>query len=190
MAVRRQELEPSSAPLAVTVTPMRRRHLRSVTRIEQLTSGRPWSLGLFMGELAMPETREYVVARVGTQVVGYAGMMLVVDEGHVTTISVDPAWHRRGIGTRMLLQLARRGIARGVRQMTLEVRVGNVGAQAMYRAFGFAPAGVRKAYYVENNEDALVMWAHDVDLSSYVERLDALDAAVPGTTRIEGFETR
>jgi ribosomal-protein-alanine N-acetyltransferase len=190
MAVRRQELMDGRFPLDVVLTPMRRRHLRSVSRIEQITSGRPWSLGLFMGELGMPDSREYLVARVGHQVVGYAGMMLVVDEGHITTISVDPVWQRHGIGTRMLLQLARRGIDRGVRQLTLEVRVGNVGAQAMYRAFGFAPAGVRKAYYVENNEDALVMWSHDVDLPSYRDRLDAIAASVSGSTSIEGFEIR
>jgi ribosomal-protein-alanine N-acetyltransferase len=190
MAVRRQELTPAPSPLHVVITPMRRRHLRSVSRIEQTTSGRPWSLGLFMGELAMPESREYLVARVGSQVVGYAGMMLVVDEGHITTISVDPAWQRRGIGRRMLLQLARRGIERGVRQLTLEVRVGNTGAQALYQAFGFAPAGVRKAYYVENSEDALVMWSHDVDLPAYRERLAAIDAELLGSTTIEGFEVR
>jgi ribosomal-protein-alanine N-acetyltransferase len=190
MAVRRQELVSTPSPLDVVITPMRRRHLRSVSRIEQVTSGRPWSLGLFMGELAMPESREYLVARVGNQVVGYAGMMLVVDEGHITTISVDPAWQRRGIARRMLLQLARRGVERGARQLTLEVRVGNVGAQSLYRAFGFAPAGVRKAYYVENNEDALVMWAHDVDLASYADRLEALGEAVLGSTVIEGFEVR
>ena len=190
MAVRRQELIGTKAPLEVVITPMRRRHLRSVSRIEQVTSGRPWSLGLFMGELSLPESREYLVARLGHQVVGYAGMMLVVDEGHVTTIAVDPAWQRNGIGTRMLLQLARRGIARGARQLTLEVRVGNTGAQAMYRSFGFAPAGIRKAYYVENNEDALIMWAHDIDLPSYRDRLDAIDASVPGSTSIEGFDIR
>ena len=190
MAVRRQELQATRPPVEVVLTPMRRRHLRAVSRIEQATSGRPWSLGLFIGELAMPDSREYLVARVGHQVVGYAGMMLVVDEGHITTIAVDPMWQRRGIGRRLLLQLARRGIARGVRQLTLEVRVGNTGAQAMYRAFGFAPAGVRKAYYVENKEDALVMWAHDVDLPSYAQRLDELAAPVADTTIIEGFEIR
>lgn len=187
MAVRSQRLDP--AELDVTITPMRRRHLRSVVRIEQATSGRPWSLGLFMGELAMPATREYLVARVGAQVVGFAGMMVVIDDGHVTTISVDPEWQGLGIGTRLLLQLARRGIERGVRQITLEVRVGNDRAQSLYRAFGFAPAGIRKGYYVENTEDALVMWAHDVDLPPYADRLEVLAANVAGATRLEGFES-
>ena len=95
-------------------------------------------------------------------VVGYAGLMMVADDGHVTTVAVDPAWHRRGIGTRMLLELARRAPGRGVEQLTLEVRMSNAGAQELYRRFGFAPAGVRRGYYVDNGEDALVMWAHDI----------------------------
>lgn len=188
MAVRRQELDP--ADLDVVLSPMRRRHLRTVVRIEQLTSGRPWSLGLFMGELALPASREYLVARVDHHVVGFAGMMVVVDDGHVTTISVDPEWQGLGIGTRLLAQLARRGLERGVRQITLEVRMSNTRAQALYRSFGFAPAGIRKGYYAENKEDALVMWAHDVDLAAYGDRLDRIDAGLAGITRVEGFEGR
>ena len=100
-------------------------------------------------------------------VVGYGGLMVSGDDGHITTLAVDPAWHRRKLASRLLLALAREGIARGVASLTLEVRVGNVAAQELYRQFGFAPAGIRKNYYVETNEDALVMWAHDVDTADY-----------------------
>jgi [ribosomal protein S18]-alanine N-acetyltransferase len=186
MATRLQSIEP--ADLAVTVTPMRRRHLRAVLRIEQQVYPRPWSAGLFMGELALRSSRLYLVARVGPTVVGYAGMMLVVDDGHITTIAVDPAWQRLGIGTRLLLCLVRQGVARGVKNLTLEVRMSNLGAQQLYRRFGFAPAGVRRGYYVENAEDALVMWAHDVDLAPTAQRLDGIEAALPGVGRLEGFE--
>ena len=100
-------------------------------------------------------------------VVGYAGLMLTGDDAHVTTIAVDPAWHRHKIGTRLLLNLAREARGPGRRHLTLEVRVCNSGAQAMYRRFGFEPAGVRKNYYAETNEDALVMWADDIDSADY-----------------------
>ncbi len=186
MAARADAVEP--AALDVVLTPMRRRHLRGVLRIEQQVYPRPWSLGLYMTELAMRTGRFYVVARVGGWVVGYAGMMLVGDDGHITTVAVDPAWHRRGIATRLLLCLVRGGVARGASQLTLEVRMTNQGAQAMYRRFGFAPAGVRRGYYVDNREDALVMWAHDVDLADHADRLLAIEAAVVGTTTLEGFE--
>jgi ribosomal-protein-alanine N-acetyltransferase len=144
---------PEELALDVAVLPMRRRHLRAVLRIEALVYPRPWSLGLFMSELALRTTRVYLVAKVGNDVVGYAGLMVTGSDGHVTTVAVDPDWHRNGIGTRLVLGLCRAAAERGCTGMTLEVRVGNTGAQELYRAFGFAPAGVRKNYYTETNED-------------------------------------
>ena len=88
--------------LTVHVQPMRRRHLRAVLAIEEQVYPRPWSASLFASELAMRRTRAYFVARVGRTVVGYAGVMVTLDEAHVTTVAVDPAWHRQRIGTRSL----------------------------------------------------------------------------------------
>jgi ribosomal-protein-alanine N-acetyltransferase len=183
MVARPHDIDPGA--LEVHLTTMRRRHLRGVLRIENQVYPRPWSLGLFMSELAMRNGRIYLVARIGPTVVGYAGLLFSVDDGHVTTIAVDPQWQRAKIGTRLLVELARRTIAAGARNLTLEVRVSNEPAQAMYRAFGFAPAGVRKGYYIETNEDAIVMWAHDVDSDEYAARLDAIEAAIPGRTIVE-----
>jgi ribosomal-protein-alanine N-acetyltransferase len=176
---------PGQAALAVQIVPMRRRHLRSVLRIESQVYPRPWSLSLFMSELALRSTRAYYVARVDGLVVGYAGLMLTVDDGHVTTIAVDPVFHRHKIATRLMLVLAREARRRGATALTLEVRVGNNGAQDLYRKFGFAPAGMRKNYYVETNEDALVMWAEDIDADAYDARLSNIEASVPGTTLID-----
>lgn len=173
-------------PMHVTVLPMRRRHLRSVLRVEALVYPRPWSLGLFMSELALKTTRVYFVAKVGHEVVGYAGLMITGSDGHVTTVAVDPDWQRNGIGTRLMLGLCTAAASRGCTGLTLEVRVSNAGAQELYRAFGFAPAGVRKNYYTETNEDAIVMWAHDIDLAAHRQRLDAIAASVSGTTAWEG----
>ena len=178
-------VEDHSDAMDVHLVPMRRRHLRGVLRIEAQVYPRPWSLSLFMSELALRSSRAYFVARVGGTVVGYSGLMLTGEDAHVTTIAVDPAWHRHKIGTRMLLNLAREAVARGARHLTLEVRMSNEPAQAMYRRFGFHPAGVRKNYYVETNEDALIMWADDIDTEEYAERLATIEAAVPGTTSIE-----
>lgn len=183
MAARELSIDPSS--LDVRITAMRRRHLRSVLRIENEVYPRPWSLGLFMSELAIRNGRIYIVARVGPAVVGYAGLMFSVDDGHITTIAVDPNWHRCKIGSRLLVALLREAIAQGAKNFTLEVRVSNEGAQEMYRVFGFVPAGVRKGYYIETNEDAIVMWAHDVDLPAYSERLDAIAATIPGGTTVD-----
>lgn len=165
----------TSETAEVVIAPMRRRHLRSVMRIESEVYPRPWSLSLFMSELSLRHTRAYFVARVGGTVVGYSGLMVGTEDAHVTTIAVDPAWQRRKIATRLMLNLARVGLSRGARNLTLEVRMGNHGAQALYHQFGFAPAGIRKNYYSETNEDALIMWASDIDTPEYAKRLDAIE---------------
>ncbi|HLM62994.1 MAG TPA: ribosomal protein S18-alanine N-acetyltransferase [Acidimicrobiales bacterium] len=175
-----------SDDLEVRLAPMRRRHLRSVVRIEQRVYSRPWSYGLFLGEIGQRATRVYLVARVGGTVVGYAGSFQAVDESHITTVVVDPDWHRRGIATRLLVAQARAAADRGSHNLTLEVRVSNGGAQALYRRFGFVPAGMRKAYYPDNREDALVMWAHDIDKPDYAARLTGIEAGLRGTTVFEG----
>jgi ribosomal-protein-alanine N-acetyltransferase len=164
---------------------MRRRHLRAVLRIESQVYPRPWSLPLFMSELNLRTTRAYYVARIDGSVVGYAGLMLTGDDAHVTTIAVDPVWHRHKIGSRLLLNLAREARARHARHLTLEVRMSNTSAQALYRRFGFRPAGVRKNYYLETNEDAMVMWADDIDTDGYAARLAEIESGIPGTTVVE-----
>jgi ribosomal-protein-alanine N-acetyltransferase len=171
--------------LTVHLVPMRRRHLRSVLKIEAQVYPRPWSLPLFMSELNLRTSRAYYVARVDGSVVGYAGLMIIGEDAHVTTIAVDPAWHRHKIGSRLLLTLAREATEHGAKHLTLEVRVSNSGAQAMYRKFGFQPAGIRRNYYVETNEDALVMWAEDLGSEAYVDRLAGIEAEIPGTTIVD-----
>ncbi|MDQ2753924.1 MAG: ribosomal protein S18-alanine N-acetyltransferase [Actinomycetota bacterium] len=177
-----RSLIPDPRALPVVLVPLRRRHLRAVLRIEAQVYPRPWSLPLFMSELNLRTSRHYVAARVEGQVVGYAGLMFSADEGHVTNIAVDPAWHRHQIGTRLLLHHARAAIARQARHLTLEVRMSNLAAQAMYRRFGFVTAGVRKNYYSETNEDALIMWAYDIDSEDYAARMSWIEAAVTGGT--------
>ena len=77
----------------------------------------------------------------------------------------------------------------GANQLTLEVRVSNLAAQAVYRRFGFAPAGVRKAYYVDNREDAVIMWAIDVQGPSYAERLARIEASLPSPSVLQGVRS-
>jgi ribosomal-protein-alanine N-acetyltransferase len=173
------------ADLHVKIGPLKRRHLRQVMRIEQQVYPRPWSLGVFYGELGYRDgSRCYVAARVGSTVVGYAGLLFADTDAHVTNVAVEPAWHRHKLGTRLMLTLARQARLSGSKSMTLEVRVSNVGAQALYAAFGFVPVGVRKKYY-ENVEDAIVMWAHDIDEEAYSRRLHRLWDEVPTPTLVE-----
>ena len=169
-----------SAPLVdLVVEPMRRRHLRGVMRIDAATSSTPWSLGLFVAELGRGDERVYLVARAAGRVVGYAGALLVAGEAHITTIAVDPDHQGGAVGRRLLAVLIRRVLALGTVAVTLEVRASNEAAKALYRRFGFVPAGVRKGYYSKPPEDALVLWAHDVDTPEYAERLAAIEAGLP-----------
>jgi len=171
--------------MPLTIEPMRRRHLRGVIAIEQQTNARPWSLGLFMGELRMPTSRAYVVALDRHHVVGFSGLMVTGDEGHVTNIAVHPDFRRMGIAARMMVATMREAIERGVTAVTLEVRASNTPAQELYRRFGFAPGGIRRNYYAEVGEDALIMWAHEVDSEPYRARLDEIDTGL-AQVRAEG----
>lgn len=162
---------------SIQIEPMRKRHLREVLLIENQVYPKPWTPGTFQGELDEMRDgyRHYVVARLGSRVVGYAGLLFSGDDAHVTNIAVDPEEQRRQIGQRLLIHQTRHAIAAGFRNMTLEVRVSNVAAQALYRRFGYAPAGIRKNYY-EGVEDAIVMWCHDIDSPEYSERLDRMES--------------
>ncbi|MDQ1364153.1 MAG: [ribosomal protein S18]-alanine N-acetyltransferase [Acidimicrobiaceae bacterium] len=179
---------PEPEGIAVHLVPMRRRHLRSVMRIEAQVYPRPWSLPLFMSELNLRSSRIYYVARVNGLVVGYCGLMLVEGDGHITNIAVDPAWHRHQIGTRLLLNAARQAAARDATRLTLEVRMSNRAAQELYRKFGFEAAGVRKNYYAESREDALIMWAYGLDTDAYAQRVAGIEASLRGSTLVEDGE--
>ncbi len=165
---------------------MRRRHLKRVMAIESVVYPRPWSLTLFLSEIAQRSTRTYLVARHDGYVVGYAGMMFTGREAHVTNIAVDPDYHTRRIGTRMLLALVTEAIARGAEALSLEVRVSNIGAQNLYSKFGFETTSVRKGYYVETKEDAYVMLVDDARSTDYRLRLQKLRAELDAELG-EGF---
>ena len=115
-------------PLTVEIAPMRRRHVRSVLRIEQQVYPRPWSHSLFLSELALRATRSYFVARIGREVVGYAGLMMTAEDGHITTIAVDPRWHRHKVATRLMVAVAREALLHFAQNLTLEVRMSNARA--------------------------------------------------------------
>ena len=165
---------------ALELTRMRRRHLRRVLSIEGQVYPRPWSASLFLSELAQRTARSYLVAKADGEVIGYAGMMFMGEEAHVTNIAVDPGWHGRKAGTRLLLAIITEAIARGAGVISLEVRVSNSVAQAMYEKFGFSVVGVRKGYYVETNEDALIMTVPNARSTDYRVRLQAIRDELDG----------
>ncbi|MEX2420384.1 MAG: ribosomal protein S18-alanine N-acetyltransferase, partial [Actinomycetota bacterium] len=123
--------------------------------------------------------RCYLVARIDRQVVGYGGLISYGDEAHVTNIAVDPLQQRRKIGTRLLNDLILGSIDMGAAAVSLEVRVTNWSAQRLYGRFGFHPVGVRKNYYQEIGEDALIMWLDEIRGGAFHERLQRLMDELP-----------
>ena len=95
-------------------------------------------------------------------VVGYAGMWKIQDEGHITNIAVHPEFRGVHIGKALMSQLINEARSLGVNSMTLEVRKSNIIARNLYESFGFKEAGVRKGYYADNKEDAIVMWNEQI----------------------------
>jgi len=141
----------------VSVEPMHLADVPEVIEIERLSFSSPWPAFAFEQELTANRLAHYLVARLDGRVVAFGGIWLMVDEAHITTFGVHPSHRRRGVGRRLLLGLADRAIELGSSRMTLEVRVSNVAAQALYRSFGFEVMGRRVAYYSDDGEDALVM---------------------------------
>lgn len=162
---------------------MRRRHLRGVMAIERQVYSRPWSPNLFLAEMTEPVNRRYLVARMDKEIVGYAGLICYGDEAHVTNIAVDPLHHRRKVASRLLYELLVNAIEMGAQAVSLEVRVSNWGAQRLYGRFGFHPVGLRRNYYQELNEDALIMWTDDVRSKAFAERLAEIADELPEGVR-------
>jgi len=170
----RAPADPPGLPAQVSLSAMRRRHVRDVLAIERVVYPRPWSAALFFSELAQRTSRHYLVAHHGRSLVGYGGLMCHLDEGHITTLAVRPEFQHRQVGTKILLALVDEARSRPVRSLALEVRVANWPAQRLYSWFGFRPVGVRKNYYAETGEDALVMWIDDLaseEMDGRVEKI-------------------
>jgi ribosomal-protein-alanine N-acetyltransferase len=152
------------------IRPLTDRDLAEVVALEQANQPTPWSEGVFRDELAADD-RVYLAAD-DAGVVGYGGIMVVGDEAHVTNLLVAPDSRGLGIGLALVLGLIDAAIVVGARHLTLEVRSQNREARSLYARLGLAPVGVRKGYY--GDDDALILWAHDIDSAEYQSRLEGL----------------
>ncbi|NLN07429.1 MAG: ribosomal protein S18-alanine N-acetyltransferase [Firmicutes bacterium] len=131
-------------------------HVDAVAEIEKKVYQNPWTKHAFINEILDNGFAYYYVALAEGKVVGYGGIWVILDEAHVTNLAVSPAWQGKGIGKALLAHLIKEAAGKGASRMTLEVRVSNLRAQALYQKFGFVPCGIRPKYY--HDEDALVMW--------------------------------
>jgi ribosomal-protein-alanine N-acetyltransferase len=157
----------------VSIEPMRYADVEAVAQIERRNYPTPWNPNAYYTELSN-RSAAYFVARCDAQVVGYGGMWVIMDEAHITTLAVDPDYRGKKIGERLLIAMLEEAIFRGGDRATLEVRENNRVAQNLYRKYGFREAAIRKNYYSDNSENAVVMWADAIRDLEYQEQLGEL----------------
>ena len=132
--------------------------VEQVIIIENLSFILPWTRHSFLNELVSNKFAHYHVARLNGHIIGYAGLWKVLDEGHITNIAIHPDFRRVGIASKLVDFVISFCSEQSIASLTLEVRKSNLAAQSLYKKYGFVEAGIRKAYYSDNNEDAIIMW--------------------------------
>jgi ribosomal-protein-alanine N-acetyltransferase len=137
-------------------------HIDDIMIVENLCFKIPWPRGALVEEITRNQLAIYHSAKVDTRIVGYAGMWNVRGEGHITNIAVHPEYRKCGIGSKLLESLIDTAKKIKIKSMTLEVRKSNLAAQRLYKKYGFQTYGLRKSYYIDDGEDALIMWKYDI----------------------------
>ncbi|MTI80288.1 MAG: ribosomal-protein-alanine N-acetyltransferase [Firmicutes bacterium] len=137
---------------------MQLEHLRDVLEIEKFSFPTPWSYQAFAYELLHNDFAHYIVAQKEQQVVGYAGIWVVIDEAHITNVAVKPDNRNNKIGHLLIEHLISEAVRLGANKITLEVRPSNTYARRLYKSLGFEEYGLRKNYYSDTKEDAIIMW--------------------------------
>jgi ribosomal-protein-alanine N-acetyltransferase len=137
-------------------------HIDDIMIVEKLSFKIPWTRESILEEIKNNKLARYLSVKVNGRVVGYAGMWCVCNEGHITNIAVHPEFRSAGLGTRLIESLIDTAKREGISSLTLEVRKSNIIAQNLYRKFGFEECGIRRSYYADNGEDAIIMWKHNI----------------------------
>lgn len=149
--------------MKIIIKPMEKTDVDNVIAIEAKAYGEHhWSKESFMNELANELARYYSAFDENGELVGYAGCWQILEEVHITNIAVSPDFRRNKIGEKLLRQIIDDCYKNKAKYITLEVRVSNIPAISLYEKFGFKSLGVRKGYYQNNNEDALIMWTENI----------------------------
>ena len=145
------------------IKPMQKSDLDDVISIEAKAYGEHhWSKDSFMSELSNDLAKYFSVFNTDGQLIGYCGCWQILEEARITNIAVSPDYRRKHIGEALLTTIIDECYRNMAKYITLEVRVGNKPAIALYEKYGFKSLGVRKGYYQDNNEDALIMWTENI----------------------------
>ena len=142
----------------IMIVPMTLEHVDGVYEAELECFTIPWLKSAFVREISENENAYYFAALAGGKVAGYAGLWHIVNEGHITNIAVRKAYRNRGVGDALLKRLIALAVEKEMIGLTLEVRVSNAAALRLYEKNGFTREGLRKNYYEDTKEDAIIMW--------------------------------
>ncbi len=169
----------------ITIKPMQKTDLDSVIEIEQLAYGNHhWSKDSFMSELSNELAKYFSVFNDQGDLIAYCGSWHILEEAHVTNIAVSPKYQRKHIGEALLKTIIDECYKEMVKFITLEVRVGNSPAIALYEKYGFKSLGTRKGYYQDNNEDALIMWTENIFYDKFKSLYEKLIIDLDGKINI------
>jgi ribosomal-protein-alanine N-acetyltransferase len=153
------------------IVPMRASDVDEVARVEKRCYTLTWNPNAYVTELGNTNAFYAVAKSPGGHVVGYGGIWVIIDELHITTLAVDPDYRGRKLGERLLNTMVDVAIRRGATRATLEVRQSNKVAQALYHKYGFVDVAQRRAYYSDNGENAIIMWAEELTSPPYQQML-------------------
>lgn len=152
------------------LSPMTGSDLDEVIKVERQVFSCPWTKSMYQHELEKEDSC-YLAVRFNGSLIGYGGVLIILEEAHVMTMAVREDFRNMGVATRLMLELIESAIAMGARFLTLEVRKSNRPAIGLYWRFGFQIMGERKHYYMDNFENALIMWTEDVTTHEYQRML-------------------
>ena len=144
--------------LIINLREMEIKDIDAIMEIEKESFSTPWTRNAFEKEIKENMLAKYIVADLEGKAVGYAGIWLIIDEGHVTNIAIANAHRGKGIGKFLMMGLIDFCKDSGIHNMTLEVRASNIIAQNLYKKLGFLDCGIRPNYYADDHEDAVIMW--------------------------------
>ena len=153
----------------IKIVPMQEEHIDGVLVVEEEAFSIPWTRKDFEREVKENAMAIYFVAMDGEKVVGYAGMWHVITEGHITNVAVLREYRRQGIGDLLMVSMENAAAEKEMIGITLEVRINNEPAQRLYHKYGFRAEGIRKNYYSDTNEDAVIMWKYYPIYEDYEE---------------------
>lgn len=146
----------------LVVMPSGEKDIEEIYTIEKMCFKTPWSRESLYYDITGNANARYLTAFINGKTVGYSGMWVILDEAHITNIAVHPEYRGRGVASALLEGLIKIAAQSSVGKMTLEVRVSNGVAINLYRKYGFFERGIRRGYYSDNREDALIMWKNDI----------------------------